>query len=403
MYSVLQVSPRISSQRMGGFDKLPVELIADILGELDLGSLIVVSYLSKRLLAIASEPSLNPWRTPIRRNLHATEDTSYDPHLKNLSVRRSVPRQNWVEILSIAKAHWLLYEATIPNLKATEWEECFKRRFLPGWQKWKKEGSWKEVFMKMLHRSEHRTHSSCTADEAWTKYVILNRNGSANELEASSRTFNPMQIFNEHKLQSNLAHLETHIRLVVEFADVRIIALGVLHKPRSSFILNRNARIFLHPPGVEKDESEREAEADEWQSARSSVGSDFSQTIAEPAPATRTYGDVRQVYRRLVHPLPTPVHCNYPFYTPSGEDKRWFGFGEDEEGGKQWVGGLMITAQLVGPRTKEPFTEGPRLQDLDLVNGPNRVQFASFNFNDLEAIAPWLELTKKIEGPGLGN
>lgn len=62
-----------------------------------------------------------------------------------------------------------------------------------------------------------------------------------------------------------------------------------------------------------------------------------------------------------------------------------------------------ITAQLVGPRTKEPFTEGPRLQDLDLVNGPNRVQFASFNFNDLEAIAPWLELTKKIEGPGLGN
>lgn len=150
MYSVLQVSPRISSQRMGGFDKLPVELIADILGELDLGSLIVVSYLSKRLLAIASEPSLNPWRTPIRRNLHATEDTSYDPHLKNLSVRRSVPRQNWVEILSIAKAHWLLYEATIPNLKATEWEECFKRRFLPGWQKWKKEGSWKEVFMKYV-------------------------------------------------------------------------------------------------------------------------------------------------------------------------------------------------------------------------------------------------------------
>lgn len=79
----------------------------------------------------------------------------------------------------------------------------------------------------------------------------------------------------------------------------------MLHKPRSSFILNRNARIFLHPPGVEKDESEREAEADEWQSARSSVGSDFSQTIAEPAPATRTYGPyylviILDIYKRLI-------------------------------------------------------------------------------------------------------
>ena len=38
---------------------------------------------------------------------------------------------------------------------------------------------------------------------------------------------------------------------------MRILALGVLCKPRSSFIVNDNARILLHPPGVIKgDESE---------------------------------------------------------------------------------------------------------------------------------------------------
>lgn len=64
---------------------------------------------------------------------------------------------------------------------------------------------------------------------------------------------------------------------------------------------------------------------------------------------------------------------------------------------------FRLTAQLIGPRTKEQFTDGPRLQDLDLVNGHNRGQYASFTWADLAAIAPWLELTKKIDGPGLAN
>ena len=54
--------------------------------------------------------------------------------------------------------------------------------------------------------------------------------------------------------------------------------------------MNRNARIFLHPPGIEKDESDREADVDEWQSARSSVASDFSQTIVDPPPTVRPNG-----------------------------------------------------------------------------------------------------------------
>lgn len=61
-----------------------------------------------------------------------------------------------------------------------------------------------------------------------------------------------------------------------------------------------------------------------------------------------------------------------------------------------------ITAQILGPHTKEAFTDFP-LQDRDLVEGPNRSQYASFTWADLSAIAPWLDISKKIDGPGLGN
>lgn len=129
-------------------ESLPVELIADILSQLDLGSLVIVSYLSRRFHSVASDSSLNPWRGPILRNLRGG---SYEPSLKNLCVRYVVPRKNWIEILSLARADFLLFEATLPNLKAYEWEQCFRRRFLPGWIKWKKDGSsWKEAFIKYV-------------------------------------------------------------------------------------------------------------------------------------------------------------------------------------------------------------------------------------------------------------
>ncbi len=60
-----------------------------------------------------------------------------------------------------------------------------------------------------------------------------------------------------------------------------------------------------------------------------------------------------------------------------------------------------LTAQIIGPHTKEAFTDGPRLQDWDLVTGSNRGQYASLTWADLSAIAPWLDVTK-IDGPGLG-
>jgi hypothetical protein len=165
-------------------ESLPVELITAILEELDLASLVIVSSLSRRLHSISSDRSLNPWRTPILRNLNSG---TYEPSLRHLSVRMTVPRQNWIEILSRALPRFLLFEATLPNIKDADWQECFRRRFLPGWQKWKRDSSWQETFKKYVHsaasrisvfdtggvrllfRVWHRSMTTCTSDESWTK------------------------------------------------------------------------------------------------------------------------------------------------------------------------------------------------------------------------------------------
>lgn len=139
--------PFLSNMPTVTFESLPVELIADILGELDLKSLITLSYLSRRLYDIASDSSLNPWRRPILRALRSGQ---YEDNLRHLSVRRTVPRQNWVEVLILADPSFILFEATLPNLKMSEWEECFNRRFLPGWRKWKKDTTWKGVYLKSV-------------------------------------------------------------------------------------------------------------------------------------------------------------------------------------------------------------------------------------------------------------
>lgn len=126
---------------------LPVELLAEIFSELDLDSLIVVSCLSRRFRAVTAEVSLNPWRCPILRNLH---QRAYERSLFHLSVHSIVPRQNWIDILTFASPRFLLFDSTLPNLKSSEWEDCFRRRFLPGWTKWKKDNSWRETFMKWV-------------------------------------------------------------------------------------------------------------------------------------------------------------------------------------------------------------------------------------------------------------
>ncbi|KAJ8515337.1 hypothetical protein ONZ45_g7215 [Pleurotus djamor] len=347
----------MSSTSKNKFESLPVELIAEILGELDLESLIKIAYLSRRLHSIAGDSSINPWRRPIIRTLRSLPRPSsltpsssssplatrslYESTLRTLGTRYVVPKQNWVEILSIGNPGYLLYHTIIPNLSDSDWEECFMRRFMPGWRKWKKDGNWREAFL---------------------MYIVLNRNGSANELEMSSRNFNPLVMFNEMKLQNNLAHLETRIRLVVEIADARVLAFGTLTRPRAQRNINVNAHHFLHPPGIDNQRlhdlptGERSAPAVDDHGVYPLQELNVSMNNITPTVP----------YTRLVHPRPSPSHANYPFYTPGGGDKRWLGEGVGEEEGLQWVGGLMIVAQILGPHTHDVSSDWPPLQDLDL-------------------------------------
>jgi hypothetical protein len=126
---------------------LPIELIADIISNLDVVSLITVSQVSQQLRQICSDPQINPWRRPILQNLLSG---TYEPCLAHLAMSSIVPRQNWLDILVMANPEYLLLEATLPSLKSSEWQEIFSRRFLPSWKKWRKEGGWREAYMRYV-------------------------------------------------------------------------------------------------------------------------------------------------------------------------------------------------------------------------------------------------------------
>lgn len=111
-----------------------------------------MSGLSRRLREIVSDPALNPWRLPILRRLHRKE---YGTDLANLSLRMIVPKHNWIEIMSKADPEFLLFKATAPNLNEREWDECFRRRFLPSWGCWKKSLSWRAAFHKYVQGQKY--------------------------------------------------------------------------------------------------------------------------------------------------------------------------------------------------------------------------------------------------------
>lgn len=131
------------------FDGLPVELVVSVLEELDLNSLVTVSTLSRRLRQIISDPFLNPWRQPIARIL-ANGSCADEPLLRHIAERSTFPRQNAVDILTLAPASFILFDFTSPNLKQADWELIFRKRFLPGWVKWKRDLSWREVYKRCV-------------------------------------------------------------------------------------------------------------------------------------------------------------------------------------------------------------------------------------------------------------
>lgn len=93
----------------------------------------------------------------------------------------------------------------------------------------------------------HRSTTTCTTEEAYTRWVTLDRRGSATLNRMRAHTFDPLETFREIKLQNNLHHLPTTVRHVLDLTDVHILILGVLHSPTSLF-LNPNAHALLHPP-----------------------------------------------------------------------------------------------------------------------------------------------------------
>lgn len=125
-------------------ENLPVEVIAAVFSLLDIYSLKQVSCVSSRLRAVVSHPVLNPWRAPIMRSLASPSPEE----LSSISVLSTVPRHNWLEILCYASPLFLLFQATLPNLTESQYEESFRRRFLPSWTRVRKDGKWKEAFIK---------------------------------------------------------------------------------------------------------------------------------------------------------------------------------------------------------------------------------------------------------------
>jgi hypothetical protein len=93
----------------------------------------------------------------------------------------------------------------------------------------------------------HRSVTTCTTEESYTRWVTLDRRGSATLNRVRAQSFDPLDIFRELKVQNNLHMFPTTVRHVLDLQDVHIRVLGVLHNPTSLF-LNANAQAFLHPP-----------------------------------------------------------------------------------------------------------------------------------------------------------
>ncbi|QRW20866.1 sucrase/ferredoxin-like domain-containing protein [Rhizoctonia solani] len=100
---------------------------------------------------------------------------------------------------------------------------------------------------------------------------------------------------------------------------------------------------------------------------------------------------------RLQHPEPSENYSQYPNYTPGEDDTRWRIQNGLEEGGLLWVGPIMITAQLVPHNVKHIST--PLTAEEVYSEG----RHVSFRWDDLIAIAPWMEerLTRRDDGSDL--
>lgn len=131
------------------------------------------------------------------------------------------------------------------------------------------------------------------------------------------------------------------IKVLVQFADVRILAFGVQHKPRKSFQINPNATALLRGPPTHESEL-------------FCGGPDlFPLTGASPMSVETAHEPMEAGFlslKRATHlqwqplryPRPVDGFANYPNFTPGGQDKRRVITPDGlEESGCVWVGSLM--------------------------------------------------------------
>ncbi|TXT12974.1 hypothetical protein VHUM_01375 [Vanrija humicola] len=153
----------------------------------------------------------------------------------------------FLDVLVRAPAKWILERFELGRWRDHIWHEAFDRRFLPSWKRYKlPEDSWRAAFLRVLGWIDHRA-VGCTHHENWTRFLTFRRNGSAAIDRIYSRTFNPLEIYDELKHQSNLGDYPTQMRVVVHLQDVRILVIGVV-SDRASYNTNSNAHLLLHPP-----------------------------------------------------------------------------------------------------------------------------------------------------------
>ncbi|KIM20645.1 hypothetical protein M408DRAFT_307013 [Serendipita vermifera MAFF 305830] len=446
---------------MSVLSRLPLEILAEVLSFLDLYSLLQVSQTSTFLASICSDDLLNPWRRPLERILSdhqesdepQTEERRILSHLSNYS---RIPKQNWVHVLALSAPEAVLFMYDVPWLPEEIWHQAFLLRFLPSWTRWKRYHSWKRAFLTLLWRIYHRLHVTCTAEESWTNYVILSRQGIVNLNAASSRQYNPHAVLNEYKAQNNLTRQPSTTRLILQLADVRIIAIGTLGAP-TSFQVNRLAKEFVHPEGVypqgitplihpqEEDEPPRSATSElaSYSSTPRIAGTPITRSITMDAtlphppqyslwrrfrsgtyserqtPQVPHYVDIplivsppspRKIERKpalpkrhplLTRPRPIQEHRMFPNYTPGDHDLRW-PISYDGTVEESWIGPMLVTALLV-PHD-DVLSEDDGAEEVLKRIGAGRSRWASFTIDDLDAIAPWLDnhIDKRLEGMGLG-
>ena len=206
--------------------RLPPELISLVLSHLPLETLSELGRASAFFQALLASPVLHPYSQLLPALL--LDSAPYPHQLSSLSSQSLCPPSVTLEILTLARAEWVLFDYELPQgLGEEEWEEVCRRRFLPSWcaDSWRKGRAWRSLYLRSvfslhflppllsllpkltlfssfrarprtLNRLHHRLlTSSCTADEPFLRWIQLDRRGTATVNRLRSKGFDPVEVY----------------------------------------------------------------------------------------------------------------------------------------------------------------------------------------------------------------